>query len=125
MKRSFFIAAFTIGVMATLAAFKKAESSACSENCGEWRGQGIQFRQCETDWGLRTHQFFNGYSVKVWIYFHLNYTDGCQADGNVILDPSETSSASSDCTSGTNKVVDTWQITKKEKQDHTGTWVTF
>lgn len=117
----------SIAAITVLTAFKKADTiNKSEETCTQWDGNGIQFRQCATDWGLKSHQFFNGYRFKVWVYFKLNFTDGGYTTGNRIIDAdTEGYKASNDGNTGTNKVVENWQILKKEKQDSNGKWVEF
>ncbi len=114
----------------TAAAFKDkpVKSTIKSETCTQWDGTGIQFRWCETDWGLRSHQFYNGYRFNVHFFYYLEYTDGTNSgnNGNIYLDAeSYSDKASNDNASGTNKKVQAWKISKKERKDATGKWVQF
>ncbi|MFI5159150.1 MAG: hypothetical protein ACHQF4_09815 [Sphingobacteriales bacterium] len=127
MKLLLVLVAISFG-LAAFKTFKKGEKSNYSETCSSWSGTGIQFRQCATDWGLRSSQFYNGYAFQIHFYFYLEFTDGTNSgnNGNIYVDGnSYTDKFSNDNSSGTNKTVQTWRITKKERKLNNGQWETF
>lgn len=98
------------------------------ETCTDWARTGIQFRQCETDYGARSHQFYNGYAFQVYFYDYLEYTDGTNSGNNeneYIDANSSGDKTGNGNSSGTSHVVKTWRITKKERKDASGKWVQF
>ncbi len=104
------------------------QPAAFSETCTDWSGHGIQFRQCATDWGLRSHQFYNGYDFQIRIHAQLTFTDGTKTSTlEIYIDPrSASDKASNDGGGGVNKVVDRWTILQKERKDEiTNKWVDF
>jgi hypothetical protein len=99
-----------------------------SETCTDWAGTGIQFRQCETDWGGHSHQFYNGYSFQVHFFYYLEYVNGTNSgDGdNEYIDGNKAGDkTANDGPKSVQNVVKTWRITKKEKKDASGRWVQF
>lgn len=131
-KTTLLIVTVVVTVTMTLSSFKAKEGASLkltrSESCTEWAGYGIQFRNCITDWGLRSYQFYNGYNFKVHFYFYFTYTDGTNSgnNGNIYLEgESYSDKGATDNSSGTNKKISAWSITKKERQNSNGNWVTF
>jgi hypothetical protein len=102
------------------------------ETCTKWDGNGIQVRFCTNDmgngWISRTHEFYNGYNVKIHFYFKLDYADGTNSgdNGNIYLDPEEYSGkAANDNYAGVNQKCTRWTITRKYKQNADGKWEQF
>ncbi len=139
MKRCRFliVTSICVATILGLSAFNKKEiRHIYSENCGQWsKVAGISMRQCtdgyKHDDGERyNHQFFNGYNFKVHFYVVLTYTDGtesCSADGcwiNLYLDGGETSDQAENGGVG-RKSIQSWRVTKKQRQDSNGKWVDF
>ena len=118
---------FSAVIFFTASSFKSQPARPDADTCSEWAGHGIQFRQCANDWGLRWHQFYNGYSFQIRIHADLTFTDGGHSGTlEIYIDPNSASDkAASDGTTGVNKVVDRWTIMKKERKNDEGKWVDF
>jgi hypothetical protein len=134
----FTAAFFLLATLAiTLASFKGDEKNITinfiDESCTKWDGTGIQFQLCtKTTLGTslisRTHEFYNGYNVKIHFYFKLDYADGTNSGDskNIYLDPEEYSGkAANDNYAGVNQKCTRWTITKKYKQNADGKWEQF
>lgn len=126
----------TLIVICALLLIITSSASAQRETCGNWSkdyGSDIQFRTCIED-GIRSYQFFNGYSFEVHFYCVLVATDGSTTGTdfnsgyylNLYLDAGQYSDkGATDMASGVNKQIASWRITKKLRKDINGNWVEF
>lgn len=133
-RKTLIIAAFNLLVALTIITPTTIAQSPGCENWIKDNNSGIQFRTCKDGDGLRSYQFFNGYSFEVHFYCVLKATDGSTTGTdfnsgnylNLYLNGGEYSDkGATDMASGTNKTIASWQITKKEKKDAMGNWVRF
>jgi len=95
-----------------------------SEECSEWKKSGstsIDMKWCKNDRDEINYQFYNRYTFDVHFWYKFDCTDGRTYDGNIFLNSGE----ASDKADMMKSKPSTWVITRKEKKDSNGKWVTF
>ena len=97
---------------------------ATSDDCTEWirsNSTYMQMKWCVDEYGEVSYQFYNGYSFEVHYWYKFECTDGRSYTGNNYLN----SAAQSERADMMKSKPNLWYITRKERKDNSGQWVSF